>query len=162
MQKYFNLNTKVESYRLGQIITFMFTNEPKFDLFEINRQKQFIISYAGYIVKSDTDLYSEMVSSRDVPDTYIHSLSGVFSLSAVDFNTNKITVWNNVSGVEPVFWVETERNIVVGNKAFLVHLLDYQVDKPINEFKNIISLIKIEYFVGYNTLFKNNYILHII
>lgn len=161
MQKYFNLNTKVESYRLGQIITFMFTNEPKFDLFEINRQKQFIISYAGYIVKSDTDLYREMVSSRDVPDTYIHSLSGVFSLSAVDFNTNKITVWNNVSGVEPVFWVETERNIVVGNKAVLVHLLAYQVDQPIYDVKNLISFINNGYFVGYNTPFKDTYVLPI-
>src|SRR5690625_330016 len=159
LRKYYNLDSKVEVFRSDKITTIMFFNEPHFDLCEINKEKNRIISYAGYIVKQDAELYNEMTSFRDVPDQYIHSLSGVFSLSAVDFNQESISVWNNLSGVEPVFWAETKRNIVVGNKALLVHLLAYQAGQPVYEVKNLISFITNGYFTGYNTPFKDTVVL---
>lgn len=156
---YFNMDVNVKSYQSDKISSFVFTNEPDYEMLRMNNDKKFIVSYSGYILKDDQEIYEDLF--MNLSDSYVTSLSGVFSLNCVDLHKNRITVWNNITGVEPVFWSETSDRIVVGNKAVLVHLLANKLNKPEYATENVISFLNNGYFLSRSTPFKNTHVLPI-
>ena len=154
LRNYLDLEVNIDEYSGDRVISYLFTNEPKYDMLNINqKESNIVLGYAGYILEKDEILYRRMVKGNQ--DGYIGSLNGIFSLSMTDLNKNKFTIWNNVTGVEPVYWCETDEHIIAGNKALLVHLLAFKLNKPVYKVENLVSFLNNGYYTDDKTPFLN-------
>lgn len=82
------------------------------------------------------------------------SVTGQYSACFVDGDKDIITVWNNVTRIEPVYWAESSEFIVVSTRALLAHLLCENRDVPNYEILNLGYFINRGYYSCEYTPFK--------
>lgn len=149
-EKYYQEIPLISSKQINNYICMNFSNE---GYVLRNRIPYSFIGYSGYINEDGLIETTEQLNNeKDIiklllkrnKDEYFRKMSGVFSFALVRGNTAE--VWNNITGVEPVYFMETDKHIIIGNKLLLVHLICAAKDDPEYAVENMASFLNNGYY----------------
>lgn len=142
----------------NRVILCTFYNEPLLDVnCSLWSTETSAFTIAGYI-NSNLDKLSDTMLNK-CPDESarqraISNTNGLYSACFADGDEDNITVWNTITRIEPVYWTENDKYIIVSNKALLAHLLSEGSRTPKYDIINLGYFTNNGYYNGECTPYK--------
>lgn len=146
---YLNKDVKVVGNQHGAHYLYNYTNED----YNFIDHERFFFGLSGYTLDTTEKVFNEIIIQTD-KDKYVADLAGVYSLALYEKQHAFFSVWNNITRIEPVYYCETDKLIVIGTKALIVHLIGLQIEKPEYEISSFTSFLNSGYYSDEETPFK--------
>ncbi|MFC4661446.1 hypothetical protein [Oceanobacillus aidingensis] len=142
-----NVKVKKNPGSSNNLSLYNYTNEPN----EINYSHyEHHFGLSGDFLKDEDTVIHDFLSASD-KEKYISEIGGIFTISWLHDNT--FTTWSDITRIEPIYYCETPKRIVVGTKALLVHLIAYGLETPNYDVSSFVSFLNNGFFCDDNTPF---------
>lgn len=147
---------KFISYSQNNIECYLYTNENINDELLNIQTEEYFFGFSGQLANTFDEVQQGIIKSENGQENkYISKLAGANSISFFHSPTETVQAFNSFSGVNPVFYCETEERIVIGIDPLVVNCVAYDSNKPKFDLSNISSFLMMGYFFSHDTLFKN-------